>query len=104
MGTANGSDKKNGAPVVDSLVEGKRTEKMLAVGHSMYASLIEWYRTQLEYHAKDIDPFDLSVMGQTVLTQYAAVVAVDLGVPEDKFLKICEVLYKNAYANAPKFG
>lgn len=38
------------------------------------------------------------------LTQVAAIAAVDVGVPVDKFLDVCKANFNEAHKNAPKFA
>jgi len=76
---------------------------MMTVGAELYASLIEWYRIKTIEHDK-MDPQQLAQTMAVALNQYAAVVSVDLGMDKSRYLKVCSLLFDNAYQKAPKFG
>lgn len=99
------SDKKNGAQFMEKLVDGTSEERqeMMKVGAQMYASLMDWYRQQVvNYH--DMEPLQLAITMATVTGQYNAVLAVDLNMPKDRYLRVCGVFHDNASKRAPRFG
>ncbi len=70
---------------------------------ALLSTLAEWYITQVELQpASERVWFTRLVV--VALSQYSATLAVDVGLPEPSFVKICELSFKEAYDKAPKFG
>ena len=51
--------------------------------------------------ADDVTFTRLSVVA---LTQFSAMLAVDVGMSDDQFAKVCKAQFKASYDRAPKFG
>lgn len=57
-----------------------------------------------EYAEAGADPVLFSRLSVIALTQLSAIVAVDIGMPLEKFVAVCGAQHEHAYAQAPKFG
>lgn len=51
-----------------------------------------------------LDPMRFSQLGLVALTQWSAMVGVDVGIPEDMFIAICQANFREAFKRAPKFS
>jgi hypothetical protein len=51
-----------------------------------------------------LDPLHFSRLGVVALTQWSAVVGVDIGMSAENFSSVCNAQFKAAYDRAPKFG
>lgn len=51
-----------------------------------------------------VDPMDYSKLSLVAMAQLAAIVAVDIHMPQDNFQNVCRACFEQAYKNAPKFG
>ncbi len=52
----------------------------------------------------EVDPVLYSRLSMVALNQLAATLAVDIGMPPEKFTAFCQAQYAQAYQRAPKFG
>lgn len=50
-----------------------------------------------------IDEVKFSRLGLVAITQWASIVAVDLGMSHEQFSAVCQANYKTSYAKAPRF-
>lgn len=53
---------------------------------------------------KTIDPMKLAQLNLMALAQFTAMVGVDLGMPEEVYLQVCQAHFQNAFKTAPRFG
>ena len=60
-----------------------------------------WAKQLKDAPADDVTFARLSVVA---LTQFSAMLGVDVGMTEEQFVKICKVQFKESYSRAPKFG
>jgi hypothetical protein len=51
-----------------------------------------------------MDAVKFSQLSIIALTQLGAIVAVDVGMPTDKFIAVCKAQHDEAYRRAPRFG
>ena len=70
---------------------------------SLLQSIAEWYLKQVDDRA-GTDMVTLTRMSVLALSQYSAVLAVDVNMIEDQFLAVNKANFQEAYAKAPKFG
>ena len=60
-----------------------------------------WQDTQKQTNT---DPVRFAKMGIVALSQWLAMVAVDVGMPEENFTAVCKAQHQQAFKNAPRFG
>lgn len=70
---------------------------------ALLQSIAEWYLQQINERAP-VDMVTLTRMAVLSLSQYSAVLAVDVGMTEAQFLSVNKANFNEAYAKAPKFG
>lgn len=104
MGQAVKSHQKDGAQIMDKLADEKIKEAMdkLRVHNELYKAIVkDWVKARSE--TKE-DGLLFTQMSVVALSQYASVLAVDLGMSEEQFVSVCRSNFSEAYERAPKFG
>lgn len=67
----------------------------------LYTGIWKWWEGM---HQPEVDPVIHTKATVIALTQFIAVLAVDVGMTSEQFLKVCEAQWIAAYSKAPKFG
>lgn len=84
----------------------------LKLHNSIYRELVKWWTSMLAQmqadHPHPLGPsFEVTLftkMSAVALSQYAAVLAIDMGMNEEQFVKVSRANFQEAYERAPKFG
>ena len=78
------------------------TPEIKLIGVKVMSSIREWFTQESPIYK--LDALLLTHVICTALVQFAAVLAVDMTVSKENFLKSAGVLYDDALNKAPKFG
>lgn len=62
------------------------------------------WKSQMLSATQEIDHIKFSQLSLFALTQWAAVIAVDVGLPVEKYLALCHEAFNTANKNAPRFS
>ena len=57
-----------------------------------------------ECNSSGVDPVRFGRLGIVALTQWTAIVGVDLGMQEEQFMAVCRANFQEAFKRAPRFG
>ncbi len=84
--------------------KGTPQQQLLDAHSKLIGGLWEIWKDHRSINAENIDPVKYSRLSIVSLTQVASVIAVDVGMDQEQFLKICEANFRDALAKAPKWG
>ena len=84
--------------------KGTPQQQLLDAHSKLIGSLWEIWKDHRSINAENIDPDKYARLSIVSLTQVASVIAVDVGMDQEQFLKICEANFRDALAKAPKWG
>jgi len=91
-------------PDVADVSKTAATEEQLRIHNNILQNVVR-YVNWLKYEQhQDVDAVLYARLVITSFTQYAAMVAVDLGMPRKQYEAVCLTTFDEAYEKAPKFG
>jgi hypothetical protein len=64
----------------------------------------ELWKNQMLSATLEVDHVKFSQLSLFAMTHYAATIAVDVGLTEEKFLGLCRESFVTIYRNAPRFS
>ena len=85
------------------MAEISETSEEFKQAEMMLNSIKQWYFNEVERHKGKNEEMTARIM-ITVLSQWASILAVDVGMSHEQFKSVCTANFEMAYQNAPKFG
>ncbi len=93
----------DGKKSVNEPVDSK-TEESMKIHQDILVRVIQWLMLFQQDKYSSVDPVIFARMVVTSFNQYAAMVAVDLGMSEKQFVDVCRANFQDSYEKAPKWG